>query len=341
MRKLVILLHLMLLIPGYSLYGQEEGGGGKKVGQAGFKFMDVTIGARAAGMGEAFSLIGDDADAIFCNPAGIAQMDDKKFDLTLCKVDWIVETSVNALGLVSNLGTFGNLGFSLLYTDYGDVIGTVYEPDSASGYRETGLLELGSYATGISYARKLTEKFMIGANFRYAYENLGDNLFANDRETRDSIWSQKNEAHTIAYDIGTIFYPGFESFRLGMSIVNFSTAVRYEYEEGRTNPFQLPLTFKMGAAMDILDLLGEHPHHSLLVDFELVHPRDFSQRYHLGGELSVLEILKLRAGYKFGYDEEGLAFGAGINTANVKLNYSYNEFGVFDFVNRVSLGFSF
>jgi hypothetical protein len=342
MRKLIIitLLHLMLLIPGFSLYGQEEGGGGKKIGQAGFKFMDVAIGARAAGMGEAFAFIGDDADAIFYNPAGIAQMDDKNFDLTVCKVDWIVETSINAVGLVANLGTFGNVGFSLLYTDYGDVIGTVVEPDSASGYRETGLLELGSYATGVSYARKLTDKFMIGANFRYSYEHLGDNLFANNT-ARDSIWTEENETQTIAYDIGTIFYPGFESLRLGMSIVNFSTAVQYEYEEGRTNSFNLPLTFKMGAAMDVLDLLGEHPHHSLLVDFELVHPRDYSQRYHLGGELSILEIIKLRAGYKFGYDEEGLAFGAGIKTANVKLDYSYSEFGIFDFVNRVSLGLSF
>jgi hypothetical protein len=344
MRKLIIivLLHLMLLIPGYSLYGQEETTeGGKKIGQAGFKFMDVAIGARAAGMGGAFAFIGDDADAVFCNPAGIAQMDDKNFDLTVCKVDWIVETSVKALGLVANLGTFGNVGFSLLYTDYGEVIGTIYEPDSASGYVETGLLELGSYATGVSYARRLTDKFMIGANFRFAYEHLGDNLFTNDRETRDSIWTEKNEAQTIAYDIGTIFYPGFESLRLGMSIVNFSTAVRYEYEEGRTNPFQLPLTFKMGAAMDVLDLLGEHPDYSLLVDFELVHPRDYSQRYHLGGELSILQIIKLRAGYKFGYDEEGMAFGAGINTANVKLDYAYSEFGIFDFVNRVSLGLSF
>ena len=58
MRKLIIivLLHLMLLIPGYSLYGQEETTeGGKKIGQAGFKFMDVAIGARAAGMGGAFT----------------------------------------------------------------------------------------------------------------------------------------------------------------------------------------------------------------------------------------------------------------------------------------------
>jgi len=340
MRKLIILLHLMLLIPGYSLYCQEEDiQDVTKVGKAGFKFMDVEIGARAAGMGEAFSLIGDDADAIFYNPAGIAQVD-KQFDLTLCRVEWIAETSVDAVGLVANLGTFGNLGVSVLSTNFGDVIGTVIDETVAKGYTETGMLDLGAYAAGITYARRLTDKFMIGGNVRYAYEHLGETVFAADT-TRDSTWTAENSTNTIVYDIGTIFYPGFKSLRVGMSIVNFSTAVRYEFNEGRTNSFELPLTFKMGAAMDVLDFLDEHPDYSLLVDFELVHPRDYSKRYHLGGELSILKILKLRAGYKFGYDEEKFGVGVGIHMDNIRLDYAYSDFARFDFVNRVSLGLSF
>jgi hypothetical protein len=340
MKKLVVILHLMLFISVSSLYGQEV----RKVAQAGFKFMDVEISARAAGMGEAFSLIGDDANAIFHNPAGIAQIEGQKFDLTLCKVNWIAGTSVDAFGFVSNLGVWGNVGISILNTNYGDdIIGTYYDPDPANedGYIETGPLDLGAYAAGISYARRLTEKFMIGGNIRYAYEHLGTSLFTDDPDSRDSLWSEKNEANTVVYDIGTIFYPGFESLRIGMTIANFSTALRYEYNIGRTNAFELPLTFRMGAAMDILDFLGEHPNYSFLVDFELVHPRDYSQRFHLGGELSVMKILKLRAGYKFCYDQEGLSFGAGIHTDNLKLDFAYSDFGYFDFVNRISLGLSF
>jgi hypothetical protein len=341
MRKLVILIILllsMLLAPGYSLYADEM----TKVAQAGLKFLDIEFSARAVGMGEAFSLVGDDANAIFHNPAGIAQMQDKKVDLTFCMITWIADIKLNAVGFVANLGNLGNVGISFLNTDYGSSMGTVsdLDPTSETGYIETGLLELGSYAGGISYARRLTEKFMIGGNARYAYEHLGSTQFANTT-TRDSIWEEKNETNTVVFDMGTIFYPGFKSLRFGMCIANFSTAVRYEYDLGRTNSFSLPLTFKMGAAMDVLDLLGEHPDYSLLVDFELVHPRDFAKRYHLGGELSVLKILKLRAGYKFGYDDEGLCCGVGINTGNIKLDYSYSEFSDFDFVNRVSLGLAF
>jgi hypothetical protein len=262
------------------------------------------------------------------------------FDLSVSQVQWIADIKVNAVGMVANLGNFGNMGVSVLYSDFGDVVGTVIDPTVEEGYSETGMLELASYAAGLTYARRLTDKFMIGGNFRYAYEHLGESMFAADT-TRDSTWTEENATNTIVYDIGTIFYPGFESLRVGMSIVNFSPAVRYDFEEGRTNSFELPLTFKMGAAMDILDLLGEHQNFSLLVDFELVHPRDYSKRYHFGGELSLMNILKLRAGYKFGYDEESFGVGAGINTGNIKLDYAYNDFGRFDFVNRVSLGIGF
>ena len=336
MRKIVILLHLILLIPGYYLYGQDE-----KAAQAGFKFMDVEVGARASGMGEAFSFIGDDANAIFYNPAGIAQLEDKKFDLMVSRVDWLAETSVIALGLVANLDVFGNVGFSLLSTDYGEIIPTMIDPNTPAGYVEIEEdFNMGAYAAGITYARRLTDKFMIGGNLRYSFEHLGLSPFKESAES-DSIWYEENETGAMVFDIGTIFYPGFKSLRIGMSIVNFATAQQYEYDEGGTSSFELPVTFKMGGAMDILDLLGENPDYSLLVDVELIHPRDFSKRYHMGCELGLLKILKLRAGYKFGYDQEGIAFGAGVNTGNIKLDYAYSEFGVFDFVNRVSFGVSF
>ncbi len=338
MRKLFIILILLVLVlsaPRCALYAEEM----KKVGQAGFKFMDVELSARAAGMGEAFTLIGDDANAVFHNPAGIAQMD-KTVDFLFTEVKWIADTKLDAFGFIANLGVWGNVGVSLFNTNYGKVIGTIYDPLKEEGFTETGDLELGSYAAGLSYARRLTEKFMIGGNLRYAYEHLGSSPFEGETEEEDTVWV-KNQSSTMVWDIGTIFYPGFKSFRFGMSIVNFSPALKYEYEQGRTNSFSLPLTFKMGVAMDVLDFLGDHPEYAFLVDFELVHPRDYAKRYHLGGELGIFKMLKLRAGYKFGYDEEGVSFGAGINTGNIKLDYAYSEFGIFDFVNRVSFGISF
>jgi hypothetical protein len=53
-------------------------------------------------------------------------------------------------------------------------------------------------------------------------------------------------------------------------------------------------------------------------------------------------MIALRAGYKFNYDEEGFCAGFGVKRTisgiDIKLDYSYSEFGVFNTVNRVSLG---
>ncbi|MEO0293510.1 MAG: PorV/PorQ family protein [candidate division WOR-3 bacterium] len=330
MRKFLILI----LLASLGLSAGEM----KKLGQAGFKFMDVQLSARSAGMGGASTLVGDDANAIFQNPAGIAKLE-KKIDFMFSKVSWIAESELNAVGFVANLGNFGCVGFSFFTPDYGKVIGTIVSTDSL-GYKEIGELELGAYATGISYARRLTEKFMIGGNLRYAYNHLGASPF--EGTEGDTVWKD-NEASTLVYDIGTIFYPGFKSFGFGMSILNFSPAVKYEFKDLRTTGFWLPLKFNLGVVMDVLDFLGEHPDYSLLVEFDLIHARDHGRRFHLGGELSVTRIFKLRAGYKFGYDEESWSGGIGINTGNIKLDFAYSEFGQFneDFVNRVTLGFSF
>ena len=305
----------------------------KKLGQTGLKFLDVGVGARPAAMAEAYTVISDDANAIFHNPAGIAQMEAKNFDIIVSRTQWFADIAYNAVGIAVNGGVWGNFGLSVIPApDYGDIFGTVVS-DNEQGFEETGPVDVSAFAFGLAYGRKFTDKFMIGGHVKYAYQHLGSNPML-DKE-RDSLYTQVNELSTLAYDFGTIFYPGFKSFRFGMSIRNFSAAVGYE-EYG----FQLPLTFKIGVGMDVLDLFGEHPGQSLLVAIDAVHPRDYTERILLGGEYSI-GLLKLRAGYKFNYSEEGLCAGVGIYTKGVKLDYAYNAFGAFDLVNRITLGVSF
>jgi hypothetical protein len=329
MKKLIgflLILTLILITPVQSFAL-------KKLGQTGLKFLDVGVGARPAAMGEAYTVISDDANAVFHNPAGIAQMEAKKFDITLSRAQWFADISYNAVGIVINGGIWGNFGLSLIPApDYGEIFGTVVA-DNEQGYEETELLDVSAFAVGLAYGRKFTDKFMIGAHVKYAYQHLGSNPML-DPETLE-MYTQVNELSAIAYDFGTIFYPGFKSFRFGMSVRNFSGAVKYE-EYG----FQLPLTFKIGIGMDVLDLFGEHPGKSFIVAIDAVHPRDYTERIQIGEELSI-GILKLRSGYKFNYDEEGLSAGLGINTSRIKLDYAYSDFGVFDLVNRVSVGVSF
>lgn len=300
----------------------------KKVAQTGLQFLKVGVGARPTAMGEAFTMVGNDANAIFYNPAGIAKIS-SHFDVLGNRTNWIADITYDAFALVMNGGLWGNFGISIISSDYGNVIGTRFAATD-EGFEETGLLNSGAYAAGLSYARELTDKFAVGGQIKYTAQNLGENLLEVDGEPIE------NKVSGLAYDFGTIFYPGFKSFRLGMVIRNFST--QFKYQE---TPFQLPLTFYLGFAMDILDFFGEHPDNSFVVAIDAIHPRDYTERIHLGCEYWYKDMVAIRAGYKFNYDEESITTGIGFKLGGAKLDFAYSDFGVFDSVNRISLGTSF
>lgn len=324
---MILILSIFFLIPIQSFAV-------KKLGQTGFKFLDIAVGARAAGMAESFIMVGDDANALFYNPAGISKLH-HKFDVFGSRTYWVADIYYNTAGLVLNLGLFGNIGISVISSDYGEIIGTRVA-GTEQGYEETGNIEPGALAVGFAYARELTDKFAVGGLVKYASQNLGSNLFADSSIV-------KNEVTGFAFDFGTIFYPGFKSFRLGMTITNFSPQLKYQ-ETG----FQLPLTFKIGIAMDILDFFGEHPNNTFLLAIDAIHPRDYTERLHIGAEYWFKDMFAVRAGYKLNYDEEGLTAGIGFKTPpisrmdwSVKIDYAYGNLGVFDSVNRFSIGISF
>ena len=303
----------------------------KKLAQTGLQFLKVDVSARAAAMGGAFTMPGNDASAMFYNPAGMANLG-HKVDVFTSRTEWIADISYNAAGVAFDLGNWGTVGASFLFSDYGDeIVGT--QVGGAAGYTITGPLDVGAYAIGLSYARALTDKFSIGGQVKYARQHLGESVLTAGEP------AVENKVSGLAFDFGTIFYPGFQSLRIGMSVNNFSGQFKYADE-----PFQLPLTFKIGVAMDVLDFFGEHGN-PLLIAVDAIHPRDYTERIQMGGEYWYNDLIALRAGYKFNYDEESYSLGAGLKHTvagtTFKLDYSYSDFGRFDAVSRFSLGFAF
>ncbi len=301
-----------------------------KTAQTGLQFLKIDVGARAAAMGGSYAMVGNDATAMFYNPAGLAYME-KDYSVFFGRTQWLADITYNAGGVAKSFGNFGVFGLSVIASDYGDMVGTMYAA-TEQGYTVTGSLNVGAYAVGLSYAKSLTNKFSIGGQVKYCAQQLGSNLMSDGT-------TMENDVNGFAYDFGTMFYPGFKSFRLGMFIRNFSPEFKY-VEEG----FELPLTFVLGFAMDILDFWGEHSN-PLLISVDAIHPRDYSERIHVGAEYLFMNMFALRAGYKFNYDVEGLSAGLGfkadVGGFAVDLGYAYSDTEFFDAVNRISVGFSF
>jgi hypothetical protein len=321
MKKFIIFISLLISV---NFYAAE------KVAQTGCKMLDVGTGARACGMGEAYTVIGQDADALFYNPSCIGEIDDR-FDLSIGVTQWFADINYGYLALVYNAGVWGNFGISVMAPDYGDIYGTELDSLATLGFRETGQVYVSTYSIGIAYARELTDKFTIGAQVKYVMQHLGS---SSDPANPEQMI--ENLMHTLSYDFGLLFYPGFKSFAFGMSVRNFSPRVKYEMIG-----FELPLTFALGVGADILDFFGEYPDYSFNIGVDMIHPRDWQEMYHVGGEFAYKDMIFLRAGYKFRYSQEGLNAGIGVRYAGIKIDYSYSEFDLFDWINRVSVGMAF
>ena len=325
----IVFISIVLVIPAQAAL--------KKVAQAGLQFLKIDMSARSAGMGSAFTMMGNDANSMFHNPSGIAYFD-SDYDVFLTNTTWIADISYIGGGLLVNFGNVGTFGLNFMTADYGEIIGTRITSTEA-GFEETGNIggEVGAYMVGLVYAKKLSDKFSMGGQVKYVTQNLAQSQLIEDGDLVD------NDASGIAFEFGTTFYPGLaESFRFGISIKNFSQEFQYQQES-----FELPLTFNIGFAVDAFDIIGnvDQEMHSLTIALDAIHPRDYTERIHLGAEYWFMDMVALRGGYKFNYDEESYSFGVGVNFnvggLDLKLDYAYADFGVFDNVNRISFGASF
>jgi len=229
----------------------------------------------------------------------------------------------------------GTIGFSIINVDYGDDIiwtGLAQSPSDVKGYVEYGTANnVGAYALGVSYGRRITNKFSIGGNIRYVSQQLGESYLESGKK--------KNNESNISFDMGVKFYPGVKSFRFGMSIRNFGSSIKYE-EITAT----LPLTFAIGCAMDMMDfIVPDHTQdNSLLLSAEFIHPNNYTERINVGIEYKLIKMLSLRCGYQTNTDLGGFSGGIGIISPSVggtelEVGYSYSVVDIFDGVNRFSL----
>jgi hypothetical protein len=333
-------LYLTIFICSFLVINGRSEVGLNKVAQTTMNFLLVSVSPEASAMGEAYYAFGSGAASIFFNPASIVESP-HKFDIKLYKTNWIADINYMAGAATWNSGDYGSIGLSILSIDYGTINSTqlLHPSESAAyplGYKDLGTLDnVSAYAFGLTYAKAISEKFAIGGTIKWVGQNLGQSIMAN------SV-AKDNDASKLVFDAGVKFHTGFKSFRFGMAIRNFATNIKRELVEE-----QLPLTFTLGAAIDLLDVIdpdhGEQNSLSIAIDF--LHPNNFSERLNLGLEYRFLHFIALRGGYQTNQDLASWSAGIGIYTdiANnrVEFNYSYSNFDIFSGVNRFSIGFAF
>ncbi len=304
------------------------------VGTAVAQFLEVGISARAVGMGEAFTALANDANAVFWNPAGLANIQSKQLVLNYNR--WPAEISIGGLAFGMNFDRIGIFALSAVYLATGKMdVTTVYDPEGTSGQTFT----ITNYALGFSYSRYITERLAVGVTLKLVSEKY---------------WSYGYK--TGAIDLGTCYHTGYHGLNLAMSILHFGPEIKFsgkylDYSDplsvNQNKPksfdtYSLPINFRFGICMDILEDINSH----LVGAVDMIHPNNNLEQYNLGLEYGYNQMFFLRGGYKFTTDEGGLNLGMGFKYVlsekfSLDLDYAYSAMGVLTDVHRLGLGFAF
>jgi len=338
MKKIITIMAFLLL--SYSLNAQ-------KVGSTSMQFLSVIPSARAAGMGNAYVAIVHGVEGVFWNPAGVALTEGHEFSMTYN--NWLFDTYQYALAYSTLLGDIGSIGFQFQYNDYGSfeeaiVGGSNIFPGQEYPYLTGRVFKPYSYVVGLSYAKKLSDRFSTGLSIKYGHESLYDKKSLSITDVDGSILDAKTSANVIIFDFGIHYNTGFKSIQMGASVQNFGPDIKYAKDKS-----SVPMLFHVGIAADFIgpnSLFVEEQNNRLGLAFDIFQTNDYDQQQHIGIEYEFNNIVTFRAGYKFNYDLEGLTFGFGIKQKlgllKILLDYSYGvldaEVGSFGNIHRISIG---
>lgn len=343
MKRIGLLRAAVILVGGMvvsAAFGQD------KLAQTGFNFLSVGTDARATAMGEAFATIEGSSTSLFYNPAGLAGIT-SFVDLSLSQMKWIADIKYlsGAVAFTPFGGEYGVIGLSFMTIDYGEFNFTQVAPNE-QGYQDlAGWPTPTAYVIGLGYGRALSNQFSVGGQVKYARQSLGQSVVPvyktviddAGKTRQDTTYEMREYAvGTLAFDFGTLYKTGLKSLVFGVAITNFAQEIKYERES-----FQLPLTFKIGVSMNLMDLVpGVGEDHVFQVSIDAVHPRSYGEYLNLGGEYVFIKTFALRVGYITNHTEYDLTAGLGLQKAGIAVDYSFVPHKIFNNVHRISVKFA-
>ncbi len=144
------------------------------------EFLNIGVGARALGMGNAFTARVNDVTSAYWNPAGLTQMEDD-FQVGLMHAEYFAGiASYDYGGFATRIDDKSVFGISVLRFGVDDIPNTtqLIDQDGNISYDKVTSFTAADYAFLLSYARETKiEGLSIGGNAKVIYRNVGD--FAN------------------------------------------------------------------------------------------------------------------------------------------------------------------
>jgi len=326
-----------------------------RVGTTSVNFLEIGYGPAGIAMGDAYVSQVEDISAVYWNPAGLAFMENN--EAMFMVQPWLVDVNTSFLAVGIPIRSLGTFAVNAIYIGYGDMEVTTLQRQNGTGE----MFDANEFAVTLSYGRAITEWFAFGAGVKYV---------------SSQIWHVSGSA--MAFDLGVLIKSGFlsptgkqnDGMRIGMSISNYGTKLRYDGldllnpidilpdENGnykdvpgqfRLSSWELPLIFRVGVAVKPL-VIGNQ---SVTLAIDALHPNNNSESVNLGAEYAVkipsFGKLFFRGGYKALFmeaSEYGPTFGTGfrmdlLRNSSVRVDYAFRDLGILGSVNSFGVTVEF
>ena len=266
----------------------------------------VGAGARAQALGNSYVAVADDADAIFENPAGLGQLENKS----------LAYTNVSLF--------FGGIEGD----DLGQHVFSYAQPLGSKlglglGYERIGSELMSENGAFLSLSYKLSKAFNLGLSAKYLFWSVGDIPADNGRNDPLS----NSSAGNVGVDLGLMWQTPFKGANFGLMLKNLNQPnVASGTVAGDADAGKLPMDVHLGVAYQLnaqslvsvqfvrSDLSGDSSDNRLLV----------------GGETQLAGDLLLRAGGSKIFEEDATG------DLNAGLGYKWNKL-LFDYAYHIPL----
>jgi hypothetical protein len=273
-------------------------------------FIEKGLSARASAMGMSYVSFAKYSDAVYWNPAGLANSD--------CGYEIIgMGTSVFETQYTSLQGSFDlfGLNWGLAYVGAGiaGIEETIENTNTGRGQGTGNNLSYDASAYYMSTAKKITNDIFLGVTAKYIQERAAG-----------------YKANGAGLDIGVLYKP-IDWISFGTNLQNI-VAPSMEWNTPSKNVDRIPLNIKTGVSLSLLN-------DSLLAGVDLNFRNNRTTKLSLGAEYWLSPSLALRGGF----DQGELCLGTGLYLSGFILDFSWMNpsLDVVEDIYRVSIGYRF
>ncbi len=278
----------------------------KGAGTAGNIFLRLDQSTHAASLSGAYTAIARDENALFYNPAGLANI--HRGALGLNHTQWFEDIRIDNVVFGYNFDRKLGLALSMAHLWMPSIQGK-----DAFG-QNTNEVNVSSSMAMLGLGYKVHPSFYAGLAIKYYSDNLAG-----------------YKAEGLALDAGILMHLIIPGMTFGASVQNLGSKLQYNMEKE-----SLPLTLRGGLAYKI-------PRIGLRFSAELVKAKDTDFFYASGIEYTFVHTFSLRIGNQFrAWQNLNPVFGAGLNISERYLFdytfYAHNDLGA---THRIGFTFRF